>query len=147
MNSIQPNAAPLSVTQGRTPLGSRKPTPPPSAAEVQGAEKVREAFRGFVGATVFGQMLGSMRGTVGEPAYFHGGQAEKVFQSQLDQEIADQMTAKGGSAFADSLFEHQFPHRADVLRRAQSAGKHNASADHGSAAADTLEELSNLRRS
>ncbi|MEN1678680.1 MAG: rod-binding protein [Planctomycetota bacterium] len=142
IESVSP--APLSVTQGRASLGERTPKPAPSATDVKNAEKVQEAFRGFVGATVFGQMLGSMRGTVGEPAYFHGGQAEKVFQSQLDQAIADHMTSRDGAAFADSLFEHQFPDHADTLHRADRQSI--ATVDNSSKPADRLQALNNLRR-
>ena len=99
------------------------------------AEETREAFTKFVGATVFGQMLSSMRKTVGEPAYFSGGQAEKVFQGQLDQAIADQMTDSGGSGFANSLFEHQFPHLAEVLKSTESTSN-----------AASLSQLATLRR-
>ena len=99
----------------------------------------REAFTKFVGTTVFGQMLGSMRKTVGEPAYFHGGQAEKVFQGQLDQAIADHLTESDGSSFADALFNHQFPHLAEVLADEKAAG--GAGQDRGG-----LDQLSALRR-
>ncbi|MEM6331409.1 MAG: rod-binding protein [Planctomycetota bacterium] len=120
-------------------------------AQVARAEETREAFTKFVGTTVFGQMLSSMRKTVGEPAYFHGGQAEKVFQGQLDQAIADKMTASGGSAFARAMFEQQFPQLADTLRQAEA----NAAAAGPAAAAspnavpagnDALQTLVNLPR-
>lgn len=107
----------LHATQGRLPLGSRPVGPAPSPEQVAKAEQTQEAFSKFVGATLFGQMLSSMRKTVGEPAYFHGGQAEKVFQGQLDNQIADEMTASGASPFAKAMFEQQFPDLADVLRR------------------------------
>lgn len=106
------------LQQGKLLL-SRGASASASSSEVSRAEETREAFTQFVGTTVFGQMLSSMRKTVGEPAYFHGGQAEKVFQGQLDQAIADELTASGGSQFAQSLFEQQFPDMAEVLRRAE----------------------------
>jgi peptidoglycan hydrolase FlgJ len=65
----------------------------------------REVFRQFVGETVFGQMLSSMRKTVDKPAYFHGGRAEEVFQGQLDQELATQVAAASADRLADPMFE------------------------------------------
>lgn len=137
MNPITSNTPSLRTTQGKTPLRAKQALPAPTAEQVKGAKETREAFAKFVGTTVFGQMLSSMRKTVGEPAYFHGGQAEKVFQGQLDQAIADEMTAQGASPFAQAMFEHQFPEHADILRRHE---KHEAAAN------PSLEQLTNLRR-
>ncbi|MEM9185373.1 MAG: rod-binding protein [Planctomycetota bacterium] len=128
-------AASIHTTQGRAPLDQKAGLPAPSSRQVDDAQKTREAFAKFVGTTVFGQMLGSMRKTVGEPAYFHGGQAEKVFQGQLDQQIADEMTARGASPFAEAMFRQQFPDRADVLRRAERQ-----------ATPTPLDQLNSLRR-
>ena len=44
-------------------------------------DELREKFTQFVGETFFGQMIKSMRSTVGKPAYFHGGQAEEAFRA------------------------------------------------------------------
>ena len=67
--------------------------------------ETRAAFREFVGETVFGQMLSSMRKTVDKPAYFHGGRAEEVFQGQLDQELAREVTKASADRLADPMFE------------------------------------------
>ncbi len=72
--------------------------------EAQGDE-LQDAFRQFVGTTFFGQMLASMRETVGEPAYFHGGRTEEIFQQQLDQIIVDDMTVNSAPQIADPMFE------------------------------------------
>ena len=68
-------------------------------------EELQEAFQQFVGTTFFGQMLASMRETVGEPAYFHGGRTEEIFQQQLDQIIVDDMTVSSADQIADPMFE------------------------------------------
>jgi Rod binding domain-containing protein len=73
------------------------------------AEKLHSTFTQFVGQTFFGQMIKSMRSTVSQPAYFNGGQAEKIFQSQLDQTLADQMTKASADRFAEPLYHRQFP--------------------------------------
>ncbi len=53
---------------------------------------------------IFGEMMKSMRSTVGEPAYIHGGQAEKMFQQQLDQHIVEDLATNNGSAFVGDLY-------------------------------------------
>ena len=67
-------------------------------------ETVKQAFDQFVGQTLFGQMLSSMRKTVGEPAYFHGGQAEEMFRGQLDQILAERMTEASAGQMSQSLY-------------------------------------------
>ena len=99
---------------------------PASASVVGGAAvdkkaspgDVREAFTQFVGQTFFGQMMKAMRSTVGKPAYFHGGRGEEVFQSQLDQTLAEHMTAASADQFADPMFRLQFPHLAEKVKAA-----------------------------
>lgn len=68
-------------------------------------KKLRETFNQFVGEACFGQMLKAMRSSLGEPAYFHGGRAEEVFQGQLDQVIAERMTVAAGERFSEPMFE------------------------------------------
>ena len=59
---------------------------PPERSELQ------EAFTDFVGQTLFGSMLASMRKSVGKPAYMHGGRTEEVFQKQMDQLIVEDLS-------------------------------------------------------
>jgi peptidoglycan hydrolase FlgJ len=93
-------------------------------------DQLREKFTQFVGETFYGQMIKSMRSTVGKAAYFDGGQAEKAFQGQLDQQLAEQLTKSTAERFAKPLFDRQFPQLA-----AQNAA-------HASAALDQLHTLS-----
>jgi Rod binding domain-containing protein len=90
--------------------------------------ELREKFTQFVGESFYGQMLKSMRATVGKPAYFYGGHAEEVFQGQLDQTMAEHLTKASASKFADPMFERQFPQFAEAKP------------------ASGLDELSQLRR-
>lgn len=69
------------------------------------AEPLREAFQDFVGQTLFGSMLASMRKSVGKPAYFHGGRAEEVFQSQMDQHIVEDLSDASASTISDPMFD------------------------------------------
>jgi flagellar protein FlgJ len=78
-------------------------------AQAKKDEKLHATFTQFVGETFFGQMIKSMRSTVGQAAYFNGGQGEKIFQGQLDQTMAEQMTKASADRFAEPLFHQQFP--------------------------------------
>jgi len=98
------------------------------------AREVREAFTQFVGETFYGHMLKSMRSTVGKPAYFHGGQAEETFRSQLDQQLAQEFAQESGDRFAEPMFAQQFPHEAQLL------------AAERTTSANSFEQLSTLRR-
>ena len=93
----------------------------PSAQQVADARKTREAFTQWVGETFYAQMLKSMRATVGKPAYFHGGNAEETFRTQLDMHLAEELAESTGERFAEPLFERQFPQQAGVLRRTEQA--------------------------
>jgi Rod binding domain-containing protein len=82
-------------------ISSNLPTTNPAA----GKDPARETFRQFVGETVFGQMLASMRKTVDKAPYFHGGRAEEVFQNQLDQQLASEIAKSSADRFADPMFD------------------------------------------
>jgi flagellar protein FlgJ len=79
------------------------PTAPPPPRQV--SPKLRETFDQFVGETFYGQMLSSMRKTLGKPAYFHGGRAEEIFQGQLDQVLGEQLAKASAESFTGPMFE------------------------------------------
>jgi peptidoglycan hydrolase FlgJ len=85
------------------------PLPQPAAPEPPSLKgdptELRKAFDQFVGEAFYGQLLGAMRKTVGEPAYFYGGRAEEIFQGQLDQVMAQEMTEAGANSFTGPMFE------------------------------------------
>lgn len=66
--------------------------------------ELKEAFQDFVAGTFYKQMFKSLRSGQNKPAYFHGGQAEEMFQAQLDQQISEDLAKGQGSAFSDTLF-------------------------------------------
>ena len=68
-------------------------------------EEFREVFHRFIGTTLYGQMLRSMRQTQSKPAYFDGGRAEELFQQQLDQVLVDKMTRATSKSMSDSMFK------------------------------------------
>lgn len=117
--------------------GQLKPLhPEPNSSEQQlaKAKEVQETFRKFVGESFFGQLMKSMRSTQGKPAYFHGGHAEEVFQSQLDQTLAQEMTASSADKIADPMFRQQFPAEAAILQQ------------HTEQSEDAFADLQQLRR-
>jgi len=67
--------------------------------------ELRQAFDSFVGETFFGQMIKSMRKSVGKPAYFYGGRAEEIFQEQLDQTLAKDIAHASADQFTGPMFE------------------------------------------
>lgn len=86
---------------------SRGPEPaaPPQLQPGQDDPELKEAFQDFVGQTFFGQMLSAMRKTVSKPAYLHGGRTEEVFQSQLDQVIAEKLSDASAESFTGPMFD------------------------------------------
>ncbi|MBN2476198.1 MAG: rod-binding protein [Pirellulales bacterium] len=95
------NLASLATTDAlQGPLQPAKPAPPGNENDAE----LRDTFNSFVGESLFGQLLKAMRKTVGKSAYFHGGQAEEVFQQQLDQVLAEKLTEVSGEKFSEPMF-------------------------------------------
>jgi peptidoglycan hydrolase FlgJ len=105
---MQINAAMLTMAtpQGAAPAGLVSP-----ANGKHTTNETKEAFTDFVGQTMFGQALSSMRKTLDKPAYFHGGRAEEVFQGQLDQMLAEELTESSADQFAGPMFDLFMLHR------------------------------------
>ena len=82
-------------------------------------QKVRTAFQTFVAGTFYKQMFKSLRKMTKPPAYFHGGQAEEMFRSQMDQEVSENLAKRQGDALSGPMY-HAFAQR---LRIAQAAAK------------------------
>ncbi|MBM4091374.1 MAG: hypothetical protein FJ276_18410 [Planctomycetes bacterium] len=86
------------------------PTPPTTKKPTDDAE-LQKVFSQFVGQTFFSQVLGAMRKTVGKPAYLHGGRAEEIFQTQLDQLLAEKLSDASSESFAQPMYELFMLHR------------------------------------
>jgi Rod binding domain-containing protein len=111
-NAAVASQLPAMLPARRNPKGElarNEPSPGPSLKGRGNADALREQFTQFVGETFFGQMIKSLRAATEKPAYFHGGRAEEVFQSQLDQKLAEHLTEASAEKFADPMFERQFP--------------------------------------
>jgi murein DD-endopeptidase MepM/ murein hydrolase activator NlpD len=50
------------------------------------------------------EMLKSMRKSIEKCDLFHGGQAEEVYESMLDQELAQNMAGKGSNSISDVMY-------------------------------------------
>ncbi len=68
-------------------------------------DELQKTFQDFVGQTFFGQMIASMRSTQEDAPYFNGGRAEKVFQGQLDQVLAEELSDSSAAQFSDPMFK------------------------------------------
>lgn len=73
--------------------------------EASANDPLRQAFQDFVGQTFFAELIKSYRSTQKQSAYFNGGQAEKIFQGQLDQVFSEQMSKRSADRIADPMFE------------------------------------------
>jgi peptidoglycan hydrolase FlgJ len=67
--------------------------------------ELRETFNRTVGGVFYGQLLKSLRSGVGKPAYIHGGQAEEMFQSQLDEQVVESIVSRSDIKLVDALFQ------------------------------------------
>ncbi len=106
-----------------TAIKPLQPGPASAQQQLADAKEVQEVFRTFVGESFFGQMMKAMRSTQDKPAYFHGGHAEEVFQGQLDQTLAQEMTVTSADQIADPMFRQQFPQQAELIRRSEESSK------------------------
>ncbi len=68
-------------------------------------DELQERFTEFVGQTLFGSMLASMRKSLEKPAYMHGGRTEEVFQQQLDQLMVEELTESSAGTIAEPMFD------------------------------------------
>lgn len=111
-----------------------------SATPTTSDAELRSTFQKAVAGTLFTQMLKSMRATVGKPAYLHGGQAEEMFQSQLDQHLVEQLAQSEGSPFVEDLYR-QF--RVQLGLPPDNATPTETTPSARSSSSDRLAELTN----
>lgn len=93
--TLEPTASSSQAAAPRDNIGKTERDP----------DELKDVFTQFVGQTFFSQLIKSARSGMQESAYFHGGQGEKVFQAQLDQVFAEEMTEATGEQVADPMFE------------------------------------------
>lgn len=78
---------------------------------------VQGKFQEFVSGTFYKQMLKALRAAEKPPAYMNGGQAEKIFRSQLDEIVTDSLAKRPGEKMADTLFQQFAVQHPDLVRR------------------------------
>jgi len=94
-----------SISSVNTAISPDKVPGAPDAAQSKNDDEFRRVFHQFVGTTLYGQMLKSMRATQEKNPYFHGGRAEEIFQSQLDEKLVDQLTEASSRTVSDPMFK------------------------------------------
>jgi len=78
----------------------------PGAPVISGDEaELKETFEQFVGEAFFGQLLKAMRSLTDKPAFFHGGQAEEIFQRRLDELLAEKLADSSSGRLAEPMYE------------------------------------------
>lgn len=105
VSTALPTVENLSGNQADSFLDQLAAIEPEAAGQEETVSELQEAFRQFVGNTLYGQMLKSMRSTLDKPAYMHGGKTEEIFQQQLDQIMVEDLTQKSADTIADPMFE------------------------------------------
>ncbi|MBI1344764.1 hypothetical protein GC163_00595 [bacterium] len=77
----------------------------PGAGRSAGDQELEKTFRTAVAGMFYGQLMKALRSTEGETAYIHGGQAEKMFQAQLDQQLVEDLAAGHDGDFVTELYQ------------------------------------------
>ena len=81
-------------------------TPDPLSVKNQIDEKdkkLRKACMEFESVFTY-EMLKTMRNSIQKSDLFHGGQAEEIYQSMLDQELSKNMAGKGSNSIGELLY-------------------------------------------
>jgi Rod binding domain-containing protein len=96
----------ISSIASSTPSPILAPSASPKPPDAQSKDQaLRSAFEDFVGQTLFGETLKSMRKAQRKPAYFHGGRGEEIFQQQLDQVLAEKLSHASADKLAGPMYE------------------------------------------
>jgi Rod binding domain-containing protein len=68
-------------------------------------DEVKARFQDFVAGTFYKEMVKALRSAQRPPRYLYGGQAEQIFQGQLDQVLTDELARSHGGRIAGGLYE------------------------------------------
>jgi Rod binding domain-containing protein len=93
------------ISSARFPAATSCGAPPPPPPHGAKDQEVRTKFQQFVGETLYGQALKSMRKTVHKGRFFHGGHGEEVFQQQLDQVLAEKLAQTSGERVSSPMYQ------------------------------------------
>jgi Rod binding domain-containing protein len=91
-----------------------------------GPGEFKDKFQEFVAGTFYQSMIKAMRDTQKPSKYFYGGQAEKIFTKQLDEQFARELAAESGDRLSGPLFElySQQLQQKDSLEKADKENSH-----------------------
>jgi len=95
----------LHLAAAAKPMSLQSAAAMPLAEAAKPENETRRVFGQFVGETMYGLTLQSMRKTQQNPAYCYGGRGEEVFRQRLDQVLAEKLGASSADKFAGSMFE------------------------------------------
>lgn len=101
---VEPSVDHLDITAS-SEIVTDQGLPVQANAETSQRPTLKQAFSDFVGQTFFSELIKSYRSTQQPAAYFNGGRAEKIFQGQLDQVLAENLSERSAEKFADPMFE------------------------------------------
>lgn len=99
MAGIAPTTS-LSFQANAVRLDAAQQQKAPSADQPEAQAKFQE----FVAGTFYKLMLKSLRNGQQAPKYLNGGQAEKIFQGQLDDQFSGIMAQRSGAAISGPLY-------------------------------------------
>jgi hypothetical protein len=109
MSSIAPLQS--AALQNQDPTGRATAAASRLNGQPHGAKgDLKSGFQDFVAGTFYKEMLKSLHKMHGKPAYLDGGQAEKIFQGQLDQQMAEDLAHSHGGQLSDGLYEAFLQH-------------------------------------
>ncbi len=100
IDSVSPTIAGSRVATNATLIEKPIALPEPKTND-----PLKQAFEDFVGQTFFAELIKSYRSTQQPAAYFNGGRAEQIFQGQLDQILAEQLSKRSADKIADPMYE------------------------------------------
>lgn len=91
-----------SVSALSSASSASRPGVPGSAGQAD--DPLQKTFQEAIAGLFFGELMKSLRSTVGEPAYLHGGQAERMFQAQMDQYLVEDLAEQSGAGLVGDLY-------------------------------------------
>lgn len=89
----------------RSVIGAAKAEPVLEKRELTEEDKrFRDVMHQFVGESIFGQMLKTMRASQEPDPFLGRSNAEEIFQSQLDQIYVEKITNSSSRSISDAMF-------------------------------------------
>jgi len=107
-----------------------------SANALAAERKLRQAADKLVGSVFYGTLLRKMRSSVLTGPYGHGGPAERMFQGQLDQILAERAGSARSTRLTDAIVR-RYGDKAKQMVRVRSHSSREQAARDGVANKET----------